>query len=85
MYLIIDEKTKEAAIVDPVEPKKVCGILLLVITFVYVENCSQFQPAAITAFIQLFQVLKAVEQEGVQLKSALTTHHHWYVIILWRI
>lgn len=23
MYLIIDEKTKEAAIVDPVEPKKV--------------------------------------------------------------
>jgi hydroxyacylglutathione hydrolase len=23
MYLVIDEKTKEAAIVDPVEPKKV--------------------------------------------------------------
>ncbi|XP_028406745.1 hydroxyacylglutathione hydrolase, mitochondrial-like [Dendronephthya gigantea] len=44
MYLIIDEKTKEAAIVDPVEPKT---------------------------------VLKAVEKEGVSLKSALTTHHHW--------
>ncbi|CAB3982531.1 hydroxyacylglutathione hydrolase, mitochondrial isoform X1 [Paramuricea clavata] len=44
MYLIIDDKTKEAAIVDPVEPKK---------------------------------VLKAVEKEGVELKTALTTHHHW--------
>ena len=25
MYLVVDEKTQEAAIVDPVEPEKVCG------------------------------------------------------------
>lgn len=25
MYLVIDEDTKEAAIVDPVQPQKVCG------------------------------------------------------------
>lgn len=44
MYLIIDEKTKEAAIVDPVEPKK---------------------------------VIKAAEKEGIEVKTVLTTHHHW--------
>lgn len=44
MYLIIDESTKEAAVVDPVEPRK---------------------------------VLKAVSDEGVNLKSVFTTHHHW--------
>ncbi|XP_054712648.1 hydroxyacylglutathione hydrolase, mitochondrial-like [Uloborus diversus] len=44
MYLIIDEVTKNAAIVDPVEPKK---------------------------------VLEAVAEEGVELTTILTTHHHW--------
>ncbi|KFM77441.1 Hydroxyacylglutathione hydrolase, mitochondrial, partial [Stegodyphus mimosarum] len=44
MYLIIDEKTKKAGIVDPVEPKK---------------------------------VLQAVSEEGVELTTVLTTHHHW--------
>jgi glyoxylase-like metal-dependent hydrolase (beta-lactamase superfamily II) len=39
------------------------------------------QTAPFTALPFLFeQVLKAVEQEGVQLKTALTTHHHWYVV-----
>ncbi|KAI4456868.1 beta lactamase domain [Holotrichia oblita] len=44
MYLIVDENTKQAAIVDPVEPET---------------------------------VLKAVEEEGVNLTKVLTTHHHW--------
>ncbi|XP_075230781.1 hydroxyacylglutathione hydrolase tenzing norgay isoform X2 [Lycorma delicatula] len=44
MYLIVDESTKEAAIVDPVEPDT---------------------------------VINAVQEEGVHLKSVLTTHHHW--------
>lgn len=44
MYLIICNKTKEAAIVDPVNPET---------------------------------VLEAVKNENVQLKSVLTTHHHW--------
>ena len=44
MYLIIDPSTKDAAVVDPVEPQK---------------------------------VLKAVSDEGVNLTSVLTTHHHW--------
>ncbi|CAB3370917.1 Hypothetical predicted protein [Cloeon dipterum] len=44
MYLVVDESTKEAAIVDPVEPK---------------------------------QVLSAVKEEGVNLTTVLTTHHHW--------
>lgn len=44
MYLIICNKTKEAAIVDPVNPES---------------------------------VLEAVKNEGVDLKSVLTTHHHW--------
>lgn len=44
MYLIVDKATKEAAIVDPVEPKT---------------------------------VLKAVEEQGVNLTTVLTTHHHW--------
>ncbi|XP_071813335.1 hydroxyacylglutathione hydrolase, mitochondrial-like [Apostichopus japonicus] len=44
MYLITDEKTKEAAIVDPVNPDK---------------------------------VVEAVSKEGVNLKSVITTHHHW--------
>lgn len=44
MYLIICNKTREAAIVDPVNPET---------------------------------VLEAVRAENVQLKSILTTHHHW--------
>lgn len=44
MYLIVDKATKEAAIVDPVEPNT---------------------------------VLKAVEEQGVNLTTVLTTHHHW--------
>ena len=44
MYLLIDNKTNQAAIVDPVEPDK---------------------------------VLKAVDEEGVELTTVLTTHHHW--------
>ncbi|XP_072028871.1 hydroxyacylglutathione hydrolase, mitochondrial-like isoform X1 [Amphiura filiformis] len=44
MYLIVDEKTNEGAIVDAVNPEK---------------------------------VLSAVKEDGVQLKSVLTTHHHW--------
>lgn len=44
MYLIIDEKSRKAAIVDPVEPKS---------------------------------VLKAAEEENVDLTTVLTTHHHW--------
>ncbi|XP_049799639.1 LOW QUALITY PROTEIN: hydroxyacylglutathione hydrolase, mitochondrial [Schistocerca nitens] len=44
MYLIVDEATKQAAVVDPVDPDK---------------------------------VLQAVQQEGVNLTTVLTTHHHW--------
>ncbi|XP_071489868.1 hydroxyacylglutathione hydrolase, mitochondrial-like [Diadema antillarum] len=44
MYLLVDEATKEAAIVDPVHPDK---------------------------------VLKAVQEQGVNLTTVLTTHHHW--------
>ncbi|CAH2980137.1 unnamed protein product [Chilo suppressalis] len=44
MYLIVDKATKQAAIVDPVDPKS---------------------------------VMKAVEEQGVNLTSVLTTHHHW--------
>lgn len=44
MYLIICNQTREAAIVDPVDPES---------------------------------VLAAVTKENVQLKSVLTTHHHW--------
>lgn len=44
MYLIVCNKTQDAAIVDPVNPET---------------------------------VLEAVQQEKVNLKSVLTTHHHW--------
>ena len=44
MYLLVDSKTNQAAIVDPVEPDK---------------------------------VLKAVKEEGVNLTTVMTTHHHW--------
>ncbi|XP_077291363.1 hydroxyacylglutathione hydrolase tenzing norgay isoform X2 [Arctopsyche grandis] len=44
MYLLIDPVTKDAAVVDPVEPDK---------------------------------VIAAVQEEGVTLKTILTTHHHW--------
>lgn len=45
MYLIIDEDTKEAAIVDPVQPQKVGGVspapaphpLMCVITSVFLQ------------------------------------------------
>lgn len=47
MYLIIDKDTKEAAIVDPVDPTT---------------------------------VLTAVKEQGVNLTSVLTTHHHWYYV-----
>ncbi|KAL3521338.1 hypothetical protein ACH5RR_019487 [Cinchona calisaya] len=43
-YLIIDETTKEAAVVDPAEPHK---------------------------------VFLAAQENGVDLKLVLTTHHHW--------
>lgn len=41
---IIEENTKEAAVVDPVEPHK---------------------------------ILRVAEENGVDLKLVLTTHHHW--------
>lgn len=44
MYLIVDCATKDAAVVDPVEPDKVVAV---------------------------------VKQQQVNLKSVLTTHHHW--------
>jgi len=44
MYLLMDQVTKEAAIIDPVDPDS---------------------------------VIKAVEEEGVNLTTLLTTHHHW--------
>ena len=44
MYLLMDNRTNQAAIVDPVEPDT---------------------------------VLRAVEEEGVELTTVLTTHHHW--------
>ncbi|XP_013063080.2 hydroxyacylglutathione hydrolase, mitochondrial-like isoform X3 [Biomphalaria glabrata] len=44
MYLIIDEATKQCAVVDPVEPDKVEA---------------------------------ALSDEGVNLTTVLTTHHHW--------
>ena len=44
MYLLVDSRTNQAAIVDPVEPDK---------------------------------VLKAVKEEGVNLTTVMTTHHHW--------
>ncbi|KAL6526897.1 Hydroxyacylglutathione hydrolase cytoplasmic [Orobanche gracilis] len=43
-YMIIDETTKEAAVVDPAEPRK---------------------------------ILRVAEENGVELKLVLTTHHHW--------
>ncbi|KAL2558324.1 Hydroxyacylglutathione hydrolase cytoplasmic [Forsythia ovata] len=43
-YMIIDEATKEAAVVDPVEPHS---------------------------------VLQVAQENGVDLKVVLTTHHHW--------
>ncbi|GER31953.1 hydroxyacylglutathione hydrolase [Striga asiatica] len=43
-YMIIDEATKEAAVVDPVEPHK---------------------------------ILRVAQENGVELKLVLTTHHHW--------
>ena len=44
MYLLVDEESKKAAIVDPVEPNS---------------------------------VRSAVKEEGVELTTVLTTHHHW--------
>ncbi|GFS07035.1 hydroxyacylglutathione hydrolase, mitochondrial [Elysia marginata] len=44
MYLLIDEASKQCAVVDPVEPAKVEA---------------------------------AVKEEGVELTTVLTTHHHW--------
>ncbi|XP_043192448.1 hydroxyacylglutathione hydrolase, mitochondrial-like isoform X1 [Amphibalanus amphitrite] len=44
MYLLVDESSKQAAIVDPVEPDSVRA---------------------------------AVKEEGVELTTVLTTHHHW--------
>ncbi|XP_073017506.1 hydroxyacylglutathione hydrolase cytoplasmic [Primulina eburnea] len=43
-YLIIEENTKQAAVVDPVEPHK---------------------------------ILSVAQENGVDLKLVLTTHHHW--------
>ncbi|CAA2960564.1 hydroxyacylglutathione hydrolase cytoplasmic [Olea europaea subsp. europaea] len=43
-YMIIDEATKEAAVVDPVEPHS---------------------------------ILRVAQENGVDLKLVLTTHHHW--------
>jgi len=44
MYLLMDDTTRQAAIIDPVEPDT---------------------------------VLAAVKEEGVNLTTVLTTHHHW--------
>jgi len=44
MYLLIDEASRQCAVVDPVEPEKVEA---------------------------------AVKEEGVELTTVLTTHHHW--------
>jgi hydroxyacylglutathione hydrolase len=44
MYLLIDEKSKQCAVIDPVDPEK---------------------------------VQQALKEEGVELTTVLTTHHHW--------
>jgi len=44
MYILIDQKTKTCAVVDPVEPEK---------------------------------LLKRIADEGANLTSVLTTHHHY--------
>uniref|UniRef100_A0A9J7X3K2 Hydroxyacylglutathione hydrolase, mitochondrial n=1 Tax=Cyprinus carpio carpio TaxID=630221 RepID=A0A9J7X3K2_CYPCA len=69
MYLLIDEDTKEAAIVDPVEPQKVTIL----------HRAHHTSQTVYRGFINchLFQVVDAVKKHGVKLKTVLTTHHHW--------
>ena len=48
MYLLIDDKTNDCAVVDPVNPES---------------------------------VLAAVSKHNVNLTTAITTHHHWLVVL----
>lgn len=71
MYLLIDEDTKEAAIVDPVEPNKVKNF-----TFSGVE-VFHFLHRWVIVIAVCYQVVDAIKKHGVKLKTVLTTHHHW--------
>lgn len=79
MYLLIDAETKEAAVVDPVEPVKVgpqcsplCVCLLLTLS-----RASVGLPLHRPTVALLLQVIEAVRKHGVRLTTVLTTHHHW--------
>ncbi len=66
MYLLVDEKTKQCAAVDPVEPDKVPF---------YVSTLPNGSLNILN--IETLQVLDKVREMGLKLISVLTTHHHW--------
>lgn len=66
MYLVVDNATKESAVVDPVNPGKVW----------------QTNPLRPYSLHVRFQALEVVEREGTQLTTVLTTHHHWYASLI---
>ena len=77
MYLLVDEKSKTCAIVDPVEPEKVSSIGTYDNYIIYYTKYSCMYKKFV---ILVLQVLDAVREENVKLTTVLTTHHHWYEI-----
>ena len=84
MYLVEDPVTREAAVVDPVEPEKVSSEYLHAHTHTHTHSltgciCSSEYLHACTHTHILSQVVSAVKDSGVTLTTVLTTHHHWSV------
>ena len=50
MYLVVDTETKQCGVVDPVEPKKVCELLLCATYFVH-AICHNL--LALTCYVEL--------------------------------
>ena len=56
---------------------KIVTIPCLQDNFAYLLICKKTKEAAVVDPSEQAPVLKAVEQEGVELTTILNTHHHW--------
>jgi hydroxyacylglutathione hydrolase len=84
-YLVVDAETREAAVVDPVDPKKVksclnrtCG--KIVSTFPNPARTLTLVTISSPFSIPLCLIVKVKERAdalGLRLTAILTTHSHW--------
>ncbi|XP_069426805.1 hydroxyacylglutathione hydrolase-like protein isoform X2 [Ovis canadensis] len=77
MYLVIEERTREAVAVDVAVPKRHHPVPGALCTQGLVPQCRQPLGHLRVPNSHPFQLLEIVGREGASLTTVLTTHHHW--------